>query len=201
MPHESIWHFDQQFKTLLGQVNFEFLAHQHQEWFITALLPHIRLPLMQQKVTSQSEALAIVMRLEASPMSDSTLGMDQLQKKLVNINLELQSLKKGKEVREEVWCTRCRTEGHSREQCLVFAQYLTSGAPNPLPQAWGLWCEICRQAGHRPQYCHMLQKYTKTPKTLYCTFCSWAGHDDSHCRALDLMMERTQDVYAMQSEQ
>jgi hypothetical protein len=27
------------------------------------------------------------------------------------------------------------------------------------------------------------------------------GHDDSHYRALDTMMERTQDVYVMQSEQ
>ena len=80
MPHESVWDFDQRFKTLLGQVNFEFPAQQHQEWFIVALLPHIRLPLMQQKVTSQSEALEIVMRLEALPMSESTLGMDQLQK-------------------------------------------------------------------------------------------------------------------------
>ena len=47
----------------------------------------------------------------------------------------------------------------------------------------------------------MLQKYTKTPKNLYCTFYSSIGHDDSHYHALDLMMERTQDVYAMQSEQ
>ena len=57
MPHESVWDFDQRFKTLLGQVSFEFPAQQHQEWFIATLLPHIRLPLMQQKVTSQSEAL------------------------------------------------------------------------------------------------------------------------------------------------
>ena len=129
------------------------------------------------------------------------MGMDQLQKQLVNITLELQSLKKGKEVRKEVWCTRCRTEGHSKEHCPVFVQYLASGAPNPLPQTGGLWCEICRQAGHRPEDCHMLQKYTKTPKNLYCTFCSSVGHDDSHYCALDMMMERTQDVYAMQSEQ
>ena len=47
----------------------------------------------------------------------------------------------------------------------------------------------------------MVQKYTKTPKNLYYTFCLSVGHDDSHCRALDMMMERTQDVYAMQSEQ
>ena len=88
---------------------------------------------MQQKVTSQSEALEIAMRLEASPMFDSTLGMDQIQKQLVNITLELQSLKIGKEVQEEVWCTRCRTEGHSKEHYPVFPEYLVSGAPNPLP--------------------------------------------------------------------
>ena len=47
----------------------------------------------------------------------------------------------------------------------------------------------------------MLQKYTKTPKNLYNTFYFSVGHDDSHYRALNLMMERTQDVYTMQSEQ
>jgi hypothetical protein len=47
---------------------------------------------MQQKVTSQSEALEILMRLEALPMFESTLGMDQLKKQLVNITLELQSV-------------------------------------------------------------------------------------------------------------
>ena len=78
MPHESVWNFDQRFKTLLGQVNFAFPPQQHQGWFIVVLLPCIRLPLMQQKVTSQSEALEIAMRLEASSMSKSTLGMDQL---------------------------------------------------------------------------------------------------------------------------
>ena len=88
---------------------------------------------MQQKVTSQGEALEITMRLEASLMYESTLGMDQLQKQLVNITLELQSLKKGKEVREEVWCTICQTKGHSKEKCLIFVQYLTSGTPIPLP--------------------------------------------------------------------
>ena len=78
LPHESVQDFDQRFKTLLGQVNFEFPPQQHQEWFVVALLPHIRLPLMQQKVTSQSEALEIAMRLEALPVSDSIMGMDQL---------------------------------------------------------------------------------------------------------------------------
>ena len=47
----------------------------------------------------------------------------------------------------------------------------------------------------------MLQKYTKTPKNLYYTFCSSVGHEDNNYRALDMMRERTQDVYVMQSEQ
>jgi hypothetical protein len=51
LPHESVWDFDQRFKTLLGHVNFEFPPQQNQEWFVVALLPQIRLPLMQQKVT------------------------------------------------------------------------------------------------------------------------------------------------------
>lgn len=110
-------------------------------------------------------------------------------------------MKKGKEVREEVWCTRCKTEGHSREHCHVFAEYLASSAPNPLPQAQGPWCEICRVNGHRPQDFPLLQKYVQTSKNLFCTFCKSVGHDDHHCRDYELMVERTQDVYAMQSDQ
>jgi hypothetical protein len=45
-PTESVWEFDQKFKTLLDQVSFDIDAQQHKEWFIAALLPHIRLPLM-----------------------------------------------------------------------------------------------------------------------------------------------------------
>jgi len=47
----------------------------------------------------------------------------------------------------------------------------------------------------------MVQKYTKTPKNLYYTFWSLIGYEEINCRALDMMRERTQDVYAMQSEQ
>ena len=47
LPSESVWDFDQKFKALIDQVSFEFAPEQHKEWFIAALLPHIRLPLMQ----------------------------------------------------------------------------------------------------------------------------------------------------------
>ena len=78
---------------------------------------------------------------------------------------------------------------------------MASGAPNPLPQAWGPWCEICKTNGHRSQECHLLQKYVQTPKNLFCTFCKSVGHDENNWRAYELMMERTQDVYVMQSDQ
>lgn len=56
-PTEFVWEFDQGFKVLLDQVSFDIASHQHQEWFIAALLPHIKFPLMQQKIESQTEAL------------------------------------------------------------------------------------------------------------------------------------------------
>ena len=75
------------------------------------------------------------MKLEALPIAEINVGMVNIQNQLANLTLQLHDMKKGKEVREEVWCTRCRTEGHSKEHCLVFMEYLASGAPNPLPQA------------------------------------------------------------------
>ena len=49
-PNEIIWDFDQQFKTLMARVNFQMSDVQHKEWFIVALVLHIRKPLMQQNI-------------------------------------------------------------------------------------------------------------------------------------------------------
>ena len=40
-PNETIWDFDQRFKTLMARVNFQMSDVQHKEWFITMLIPHI----------------------------------------------------------------------------------------------------------------------------------------------------------------
>ena len=69
---ESVWDFDQRFKVLLDQVSFIIGLEQHKEWFIAALLPHIRTPLMQQKVADQQEALEIAMKLETNPIGDNS---------------------------------------------------------------------------------------------------------------------------------
>ena len=55
--------------------------------------------------------------------------------------------------------------------------------------------------GHRPQDFHLLKKYVQTPKNLFYTFCKSVGHDENSCKAYELMMERTQDVYVMHSDQ
>ena len=52
---------------------------QHKEWFIVALVPHIQQPLMQQNIATQSEALETVMKLEASLVGESAVGMNHIQ--------------------------------------------------------------------------------------------------------------------------
>ena len=51
-PNETIWDFDQWFKTLMARVSFQMSDVQHKEWFIAVLVPHIRQTLMQQKIAT-----------------------------------------------------------------------------------------------------------------------------------------------------
>jgi len=75
---EPTWDFDQRFKVLMGQVSFPISYAQNKEWFIPAILPHIRISLTQHKVTSQEKALEISMKLEASPIGETCMGMGQI---------------------------------------------------------------------------------------------------------------------------
>ena len=75
---ETIWDFDQRFKTLMAKVSFQMSDVQHKEWFITTILPHIRGPLMQQNILSQTEVLELAMKLESSPIDDGGIGMMQI---------------------------------------------------------------------------------------------------------------------------
>ena len=90
-----MWDFDQRFKVLLDQVSFTIGPAQHKEWFIAALLPHIRAPLMQQKVADQQEALEISIKVETAPVKDNS-GIAQIQAQLAEMDLELHDMKKGK---------------------------------------------------------------------------------------------------------
>jgi hypothetical protein len=80
----------------MGRLTFHIPNQQHQEWFITGLLPHIRKPLIQQKVVSQPKALEIAMKLESSPVGDNG-EMAQVQTQLDALTIQLAELTKGKE--------------------------------------------------------------------------------------------------------
>ena len=101
---KSIWDFDQLFKTLMAKVSFQMSDVQHKEWFIATLLPHIRGPLMQQKIAMQTEALELAMKLEASPIGDGVARMIQIQSQLDNLTIQLQDIKRGKELQEDLYC-------------------------------------------------------------------------------------------------
>ena len=109
-------------------------------------------------------------------------------------------MKKEKSIREEVWCTRCKTEGHDKEQCPALRNYLNTGAPNPFnPNV--LYCEICRTIGqHQPEYCYLLHRYVQVPKNPYCNFYKSVVHNKDECRIFDLMRERTYDAYRVQPD-
>lgn len=56
---ESIWYYGQIFKILLDMIMFQILYSQYVKWYIAGFLPHIRIQLTQQKVSTQSEGLEI----------------------------------------------------------------------------------------------------------------------------------------------
>jgi hypothetical protein len=74
------------------------------------------------------------MKLEASPVGESSPGMSQILNQLTSLSLQVKDMKKdkGKEKREDIWCIRCKSEGHYKEHCPLFHEYLATGAPSPL---------------------------------------------------------------------
>ena len=109
---------------------------QHREWFVASLLPHLRVALSQQKIRTQAEALEIAMTLHETLIQDASLGVQQIHAELQNLCLEFQSLKKDRaahrEVCKEVWCLKCKSQGHDKDHCLDFVNYITGGGPIPL---------------------------------------------------------------------
>ena len=73
----------------MDKVSFQMSDVQHKEWFIVSLLLHIWTPLMQQNIVSQITSLEIAMKLEASLVGDTSLGMMQIQSQLANLMVQL----------------------------------------------------------------------------------------------------------------
>jgi hypothetical protein len=141
------------------------------------------------------------MKIESAPMGESRSGMSQILSQLTSLSLQVEDMKKdkGKDKREDIWCVRCRSEGHDKEHFPLFNEYLDSGAPIPLKQVTLPCCEVCRNK-HRPGECYYMEKYVQTPINLYYTFCKSMGHDDMNCRACDIMHESLIDIYKIQGK-
>ena len=89
--------------------------------------------------------------------------MNQIQAQLGNLTLQLQDIKKAKEDHDNLWCTWCHVDGHTKDTCWNFQNYLLSGALNPLSCDGVPWCRICQVYGHRHESCDYMQKMvTKT---------------------------------------
>jgi hypothetical protein len=93
---EPVWEFDQRFKTLTGCLTFQIPDEQNKEWFIAAVLPHIRVPLMQQKIASQPKYLEIAMKLESTSMGESSSSISQIMSQLTSLSLQVEDMKKDK---------------------------------------------------------------------------------------------------------
>jgi len=76
------------------------------------------------------------MKLEAFPIQYMNIRVKHIQSHLVSLDMELQDLKKQKEIKLEthsqVWCMKCKAEGHHRYYYLVFQYYIVVGVSNLL---------------------------------------------------------------------
>lgn len=100
MPRETPWDLDQRLKSAIQEANMTLMDGQH---LVVSLAPHLRKVLSQQKISTQVEALEIVMRLNETPISDPGLGFQQIHAQIQNLCLEMQSLKQEKAPRPEAW--------------------------------------------------------------------------------------------------
>jgi hypothetical protein len=86
------------------------------------------------------------MKLESSPMGDSSSSMSQILSQLTSLSLQAEDMKKdkGKYKREDNRCIIRKSKCHDKEKCPLFHEYLDSGALSPLKQVTLPWCKVCR---------------------------------------------------------
>lgn len=64
---------------MIHEANMTLRYGQHYAWFVASLTLHLRTTLSQQKISTQVEALEMVMRLHETPIRDPILGVQQTQ--------------------------------------------------------------------------------------------------------------------------
>jgi hypothetical protein len=153
---------------MMGRLTFHILDEQCQKWFIVGLWSHICCLLTKQKVTSQPEALEIMMKLETSLVRDC-IGMEYVQSQLPTLIIQFSNIMKEKEKHEHVWCIKCKTNGHRKEECPTFVKYMDTREFDPLVGGVGYY-DICKTWGNHLNSFPQLNKYQSTPRNLFGTF-------------------------------
>ena len=156
-------------------------------------MPHIKYPLRKQKFHTWAKALQEALQLEENQYKHTDPSVEYLREDLKNMAFQLNQ-NKGKEKREVVWCTLCKTKGHHKNEFPTFEKYLGARMSNHLPSG-GPWCEICITDGHDPYHCPMMQKYQKIPKSTSFDFCKSVGHEEKDYKYLEIIKERTSNTY------
>jgi hypothetical protein len=98
---------------LKGKLRYAMTYMQHRHLFVNSLLPHLKYPLREQKFQSQAEALQAALQMEENQYHKTDPAIEELKEDLKNLTFQLNQ-NKGKDKREAVWCTTCRTEGNIR---------------------------------------------------------------------------------------
>lgn len=80
---------DQRLTSTIRKANMMLTDAQHRAWFVVSLTRHLRMTLSRQKLSTQSKALLMAMRLHETPMQDHGLVVKQIHMQLQNICLEI----------------------------------------------------------------------------------------------------------------
>jgi hypothetical protein len=139
-PGESVWEVDRKFKSIKGKLKYIIIDTQHRHLFVNYVFPHLKYPLREKKFQSQGEAMQETIQLEENQYKHTNPAVEELKQDLENLTFQLNQ-NKGKEKREDVCCTMCRTKGHDKNDCLLFSKSIGLGMPNHLASG-GTWCEI-----------------------------------------------------------
>lgn len=93
MLSESPWDLDQRLKSTIREANMTLSNVKHCVWLLASLMPHLRMTLSQQKISTQAEAFETAMKFHKTLIQDLGLGVQQIHAQIQNLCLEMQRLK------------------------------------------------------------------------------------------------------------
>ena len=75
LPGEAPRDLDKRLKCKIREANMTLIDGQHHEWLVASLMLHLRNAMSQHRLTTQTEALEVMMRLHETLIQDPNLGV------------------------------------------------------------------------------------------------------------------------------